>query len=112
MKKATLSVIGILAVLVTLSFTSSNFDDERTVKITSEKPLQFDMVQNGVITKGLKTPYEFKFAGDEGYFIFKSRKGQEELTVSVKSKHGRLMGKWEIVVLTIENDEMRTFGMN
>ena len=110
MKKAALSVIATLAVFVTLSFTSSNFGNERTIRITSENPLQFDMVQNGIVTKELKTPYEFKFEEGQGDFIFKSRKG--ELNVSVEDKQGSLNGKWEIVVLTIENNEMKTFGMN
>ncbi|WP_299137111.1 hypothetical protein [uncultured Tenacibaculum sp.] len=112
MKKAILSVIGILAILLTFSFTNSNFDNERTIKITSEKIIEFDMVQNGIITKGIKTPHEFKFVGNEGNFIFKSKKEKEELKISVENKNGSLSAEWGIIVLTIENDEMKTFGMN
>jgi hypothetical protein len=112
MKKAILSVIGILAILLTFSFTNLNFDNERTIKITSEKPIVFDMVQNGIITKGIKTPHEFKFTGNEGNFIFKSKKEKEELKISVENKNGSLSAEWGIIVLTIENDEMKTFGMN
>ena len=112
MKKAILSVIGILAILLTFSFTNSNFDNERIIKITSEKTIEFDMVQNGIITKGIKTPYEFKFVENEGNFIFKSKKEKEELNVSVEDKNGSLSANWGIIVLTIENDKMKTFGMN
>ncbi len=112
MKKAILSVIGIIAIAITFSFTNSNFDNQRTIKITSEKPIEFDMVQNGIITKGIKTPHEFKFVGNEGNFIFKSKKDSEELKLSVENKSGNLSAEWEIIVLTIENDEMKTFGMN
>jgi len=112
MKKTILSVIGILAILLTFSFTNFNSDNEKTIKITSEKPMEFDMVQNGIITKGLKTPHEFKFAGDNGNFIFKSKNEKQELILNAESKYGSLNGNWEIVVLTIENDKMKTFGMN
>ena len=112
MKKVLLSTIGILAILVTLSFTYSNLDNERTIKITAEKSIEFDMVQNGIITKGIKTPHEFKFVGNQGNFIFKSKDGKEELNMSVENRSGSLTAKWRIVVLTIENDKMKTFGMN
>lgn len=112
MKKAILSVIGILAILLTFSFTNSNFENEIVIKITSDNQIEFDMVQNGKITKGIKTPHEFKFVGNEGDFIFKSNKENEELKVNVEDRNGSLSANWEIIVLTIENDNMKTFGMN
>ncbi|WP_299716711.1 hypothetical protein [uncultured Tenacibaculum sp.] len=112
MKKAVLTVIGALTILLTFSFTNSNFENERIIKITSEKPIEFDMVQNGIITKGIITPHEFKFIGNKGDFIFKSKNENEELKINVGNKHGSLSAEWKIVVLTIENDKIKTFGMN
>ncbi|MFB9051585.1 hypothetical protein ACFFVB_00710 [Formosa undariae] len=112
MKKAILSVIGILAIFITFSFTNFNVENERVFKITSEHPIVFDMVQNGKTTKGLQTPYEFKFTGNAGDFIFKSNKAHEKLKVSVEDQKSRLTANWEIIVLTIESDTMKTFGMN
>lgn len=127
MKKTILPVIGILAILLTFSCTNSNFKNERIikvapekpnfkneriVKVTSQKPIEFDMAQNGIITKGIKTPYEFKFVGNEGNFIFKSKKEKEVLKLSVEDNYGSLSANSGIIVLMIENDNMKTFGMN
>jgi hypothetical protein len=113
MKKLILSVIGVLVIILAFSFTNSNFEKERVIKITSEKPIEFDMVQNGAIKKSIKTPYEFKFVENTGYFIFKSKKKNGQLKLSVEEKNGgSLGGNWEIVVLTIDNDKLQTFGMN
>ena len=112
MKKAILSAIGILVILVSFSFTNSNFDNERTIKITSDKMIEFDMVQNGIITKGMKTPHEFKFNGNQVNFIFKSKSDQTELKLNVENKNGNLSAEWGIIVLIIENDKMSTFGIN
>ena len=69
------------------------------------------MVQNGKITKGIKTPYEFKFNEKNGNFIFKATDGKNQLKIDVANKSGSLNAKWNIVVLIIENDKMSTFGM-
>ncbi|MGJ8760581.1 MAG: hypothetical protein ACSHXA_08530 [Polaribacter sp.] len=112
MKKAILTVIGILAILLTFSFTNSNFNNEITIKVTSEEPIEFDLLQNGVTTKGIKTPYEFKFVENKGDFIFKSKREKEELKISVEDKNGSLTNESGIIVLIIENENWKTFGMN
>ena len=112
MKKLILSVVGILAILLAFSFTNSNFNKERTIKITSKNTIEFDMVQNGKTTKGIKTPYEFKFNEEKGNFIFRTKSGGESrMKLSVKDKHGSLTANWNIIVLTIRSDEMSTFGL-
>lgn len=110
MKKTILYVIGILIILFTLSCT--NTDDEKTIKITSENSIEFDMVQNGKTTKGIKTPYEFKFNEEEGNFIFRTKSGKNNMKMSVKDKHGSLTANRNIIVLTIRGYEMTTFGMD
>jgi hypothetical protein len=111
MKKTLLSVIAIIAILLTFSFTSANNENEITIKVTSEKSITFDMVQNGKVVKGIKTPYEFKFNEKNGNFIFKANDEKKLLKLDVVNKNGNLNAKWNIIVLTIENDKMSTFGM-
>ena len=111
MKKTLLSAIAIIALLLSLSFTNTSVQNETIIKVTSEKSIKFDIYQNGKIIKGIKTPYEFKFNEKNGYFIFKSNDGKNELKVSVVKQNGSLNASWNIVVLTIENDKMSTFGM-
>ncbi|PQJ20615.1 hypothetical protein [Tenacibaculum sp. SG-28] len=112
MKKALLSVIGILTILIVFSFCSSNFSTQRIIKITSESQNEFDMVQNGVITKGIKTPYEFIFSERKGDFIFKSKNNDQELKINVNSKYGNLIVEWNTVVLNVENNDVKIYGMN
>lgn len=111
MKKAILSLIGILAIILMFSFTDFNVDNERIVKITSEKPLEFDMFENGKIIKGLQTPYEFKFNEEKGNFIFRTNSENNDMKLSVKDAHGSLTANWNVIVLTIQGNEMSTFGM-
>ncbi|MCF6347547.1 MAG: hypothetical protein L3J20_04505 [Flavobacteriaceae bacterium] len=112
MKKVILSIMVILAILVTLSFTILDSNNGIMVKITVENPTEFNMVQNGIITKGLITPFEFEFKGNRGNFIFKSNNDKKELKIDVKTKKSGLTAEWGIIVLTIDNDKMTTFGMN
>ena len=112
MKKTILSVIGILAILLTFSCTTSNLKNEISIKVTSEKPIEFDLLQNGVTTKGIKTPYEFKFVENKGDFIFKPKKEKEVLKITVEDKNGSLTNESGIIVLIIENENWKTFGMN
>ena len=111
MKKTLVSTIAIIAILLSFSFTSANNENEIIIKVTSEKSIKFDMVQNGKTIKGIKTPYEFKFNEKKGNFIFKSNNKKERLKIGVESKTGSLTANWNIIVLTIENDKMTTFGM-
>lgn len=112
MKKAIIAGIGIIVILLSFSFTELKTENERTIKITSERLIEFDMVQNGKTTKGIKTPYEFKFREKDGNFIFKSNEKEVKLKLSVEDKKGSLNAQWEIIVLIIDNKEMSTFGMN
>ena len=111
MKKTLLSAIAIIAILLSFSFTNANNENETIIKVTSEKSIKFDMLQNGKIIKGIKTPYEFKFNEKIGNFIFKANDGKKQLKLDVVNKNGSLNAKCNIVVLTIENDKMSTFGM-
>ena len=118
MKNALLSVIGILTILITFSCTDTNHknesenENEKIIRVTSQNPIEFDMVQNGIITKGIKTPHEFRFVGNDGDFVFTSTNEKEELNVNVESKNGSVSANWRNIVLTIENDEMKTSGEN
>jgi hypothetical protein len=112
MKKSILSVIGILILLIFYSFINSNTENETTIKITSEKSIKFDMFQNGEIISGLKTPYEFKFNKKEGNFIFKSCDKKTGLKMCAMRNKSSVSAEWNIIVLTVEEDRMGTFGMN
>jgi len=112
MKKTILSVLLILTILATLSFSILDTNNGVTVKITAENPTEFNMVQNGIITNGLITPFELEFKGNRGNFIFKSNNDKEELKIDVKTNKSSLTAEWKIIVLTIDNDKMTTFGMN
>lgn len=114
MNKTILSVITTLSMLLIFSFTIVNAENEMIIKVTSDKTLEFDMSQNGKTTKGLKTPYEFKFNEEKGHLIFKSKVPENKLKVSVElaDKKTRLTAEWNFVVLMIENDKILTFGMD
>ena len=111
MKKATLFLLTIAAILLSISFTSTT-TTERTITLSAEQPLEFDMVQNGIITNGLKTPYKFKFNEDQGKFIFRSKKDEKKLKLNVEKDGGGVSAEYEIIVLIIDNDKQSTFGMD
>jgi len=113
MKKSNLIILGTLILFVTLAFAKYDIKNtERTIHISSESEVQFDMTQNGIVSKDLKTPYTFKFDESKGNFIFKSRNEGVKLKLEVKNKYGSLSSNWETIVLVIDNQESSTFGIN
>jgi hypothetical protein len=111
MKKAILFISGV--VLASLFFSFSLVDDnEKIIKITADEIAEFDMVQNGIVTEGVKTPYEFKFKGKDGKFIFRSKIDDKKLNMSVEGKMTKVTANWEVIVLLVEDGELLTFGMD
>ncbi len=112
MKKLVLPLASFLSIFLIFSCTNPNTINERTIKITSDTQVEFDMLQNGVTTSGIKTPFEFKFIDEVGDFIFKSENKQNQLKLNLEDNEGSLSANGEIIVLVIKNDEMKTFVMN
>ncbi len=119
MKKIVVLIFSTL--IISLSFWSckSNINSdkpflnkEKTIKISSKKPVEFSMILNGKLTENLKTPYEFKFSEDLGYFVFKPKDMNDFLEVDVTDSYGSVNSYYDgVSVLNIENGTMSVFGM-
>lgn len=113
MKKILLTLSAVAALLIVFAFSSKTENaNEITVTVSAKSETTFDMVQNGQLTKGLKTPYQMKVNADEERLLFKSTNITTVLTVEATGGTTKISASWPITVLLIEDGGMTTFGIN
>jgi len=107
-------LIGILVILFVTSCKINNEPLTRTIKVTSDNNIEFNMQINGTIEKNITTPYEFTYNEEEGDFIFSSTEQEENIEIEMLDIRGSLvLGTFNAtgpkIRFRVKGDEMRTY---
>ena len=111
MKRSVVAILATLAVVMMFSFSTKNNENLIKIQVQADKPVEFDMLKDGRLTRSLMTPYQLTIDEKDSKMIFKSRQEKSVLKIKVDSKNSSLSSDWPLTVVLIEEGKLSSFGM-